>query len=60
MIVPAAKTFILIIRRLKTMTKSMLNTEAAVQRCSIKKGVLKNFTKFTGKHPCQSLYLHSY
>ena len=24
------------------------------QRCSLKKGVLKNFTKFTGKHLCQS------
>ena len=29
--------------------------EAVVQRCSIKKGVLSNFTKFTGKHLCQSL-----
>ena len=25
------------------------------RRCSIKKGVLKNFAKFTGKHLCQSL-----
>ena len=25
------------------------------QRCSIKKGILGNFTKFTGKHLCQSL-----
>ena len=25
------------------------------QRCFIKKGVLRNFTKFTGKHLCQSL-----
>ena len=24
------------------------------QRCSIKKGVLRNFGKFTGKHLCQS------
>ena len=24
------------------------------QRCSMKKGVLRNFTKFTGKHLCQS------
>ena len=23
-----------------------------------KKGVLGNFTKFTGKHPCQSLFLN--
>ena len=33
-------------------------TEAAVGRCSIKKGVLRNFTKFTGKHLCQSLFLN--
>ena len=25
------------------------------QKCSAKKGVLRNFTKFTGKHSCQSL-----
>ena len=33
-------------------------TEAVFQRCSIKKGVLKNFTKFTGKHLCQSLFFN--
>ena len=27
------------------------------QRCFIKKTVLKSFTKFTGKHLCQSLFL---
>ena len=26
------------------------------QRCSIKKGVLRNFTIFTGKHLCQGLF----
>ena len=26
------------------------------QRCSMKKGVLRNFTKFTGKHLCRSLF----
>ena len=26
-------------------------------RCSIKKGVLRNFTKFKGKRQCQSLFL---
>ena len=26
------------------------------QSCSIKKGVLENFAKFTGKHMCQSLF----
>ena len=29
--------------------------EAVVRRCSVNKGVLKNFTKFTGKHQHQSL-----
>ena len=28
------------------------------QRCSIEKGVLRNFKKFTGKQLCQSLCLH--
>ena len=31
--------------------------EAVVLRCSVKKSILKSFTKFTGKHLCQSLYL---
>ena len=26
------------------------------RRCSIKKGVLRNFVKFARKHPCQSLF----
>ena len=26
------------------------------QRCSVKKGVLRNFTEFTGKHLCQRLF----
>ena len=34
-------------------------TEAEVfkppQRCSLRKGVFRNFAKFTGKHLCQSL-----
>ena len=28
------------------------------RRCSLRKGVLKNFTKFTGKHLCQSLFFN--
>ena len=28
------------------------------QRCSIRKGVLRNFTKFRGKHLCQSLFFN--
>ena len=40
-------TFLYICRRSK----------AVVQRCSVKTGVLTNFTKFTGNHLCQSLIL---
>ena len=28
------------------------------RRCSVKKGVLRKFAKFTGKHLCQSLFLN--
>ena len=35
----------------------LLNTETAARRFSVKKGVLKNFAKFTGKHLCQGLFL---
>ena len=28
-------------------------------RCFVKKGVLKNFTKFTGKELCQTLYFNN-
>ena len=31
------------------------NLRSSHQRCSVKKGVLRNQTKFTGKHLCQSL-----
>ena len=34
------------------------NAEAVVRGCSVKKGVLRNFTKFTGKHLCQSLFFN--
>ena len=32
-----------------------VKSEAVVQRCSVKKGVLRNFAKFTGKHLYQGL-----
>ena len=28
------------------------------QKCSIKKGVIRNFVKFTGKHMCQSIFFN--
>ena len=33
-------------------------SEAATRSCSIQKGVLKNFTKFPGKHLCKSLFFN--
>ena len=33
-------------------------SESLGGRCSIKKGVLRNFAKFTGKHLCQSLFFN--
>ena len=33
-------------------------SEAVARKCSIKKGVLRNFSKFTGKHLCQSLFFN--
>ena len=29
------------------------------QKCCVKKGVLRNFPKFTGKHLCRSLFLNN-
>ena len=52
--------------RLFLWTQSNLNLEirrrlrylrSSHQRCSMKKGVLRNFAKFTGKHLCQSNYI---
>ena len=40
-------------------TKSeKLSLRSNHRRCSLKKGVLKNFAKFTGKHLCQSLFFN--
>ena len=36
--------------------KQPQNCRSSYQRCSMKKGVLTNLTKFTGKHLCQSLF----
>ena len=35
-----------------------IRTEAATRGVLCKKGVLRNFTKFTGKHLCQSLFFN--
>ena len=36
---------------------TILYSEAVAQQWSVKKGVLRNFAKFTGKHLWQSLFL---
>ena len=33
-------------------------SKSSHQRCSVKKGVLRNFAKFTGKYLCQSLFFN--
>ena len=40
------------------LTSSFHQVGSSHQRCSIKKGVLRNFAKFTGKHLCQSLFFN--
>ena len=37
---------------------SVASLQAVVQRCFCKKGVPRNFAKFTGKQLCQSLFLN--
>ena len=34
------------------------DSEAVVRRCSVKKGALKNFVKFTERHLCRSLFFN--
>ena len=36
----------------------LITNRSSQQRCSVKKGVLRNFTKFTGKHLCQCLFFN--
>ena len=36
----------------------LVHNRSSHQRCSIKKGVLRNFAKFTRKHLCQSLFFN--
>ena len=58
---PPITTTITILRRGKTKTKSLSHwiwiLQAILhQRCSVRKGVLRNFAKFKGKYLCQSLF----
>ena len=41
-----------------SMHHGFLERRSSHRRCSVKKGVLRNFAKFTGKHLCQSLFFN--
>ena len=45
-------------KKKKEKIRNRANFGSSRQRCSIKKGVLKNFTTFTGKHLCLSLFFN--
>ena len=47
------KTFLTTYRKLV-----LPKNRSSRQRCSITKGVLRNFAKFTGKHLCRSLFFN--
>ena len=38
------------------LNKEITKKRSSHQRCSARKGVLRNFTKFAGKHLCRSLF----
>ena len=44
--------------RMQILNKTIHKYKSSHQRCSEQKGVPRNFTKFTGKHLCQSLFLN--
>ena len=46
------------LRFLQHSSRHYLHVRSSHQRCYVKIGVLRNFTKFTGRHLCQSLFLN--
>ena len=48
--------FVVFFVALTTDVSKINKNRTSHQRCSIKKGVLKNFVKFKGKDLCQSLF----
>ena len=40
----------------QTASSLQKSTDVVARRCSVRKGVVRNFAKFTGKHMCQSLF----
>ena len=39
-------------------SSTSFRSRSSHQRCTVRKGVLRNFSKFTGNHLCQSLFLN--
>ena len=46
------------ISRMVSLATLAVNYRSRHRRCSVKKGVLRNFAKCTGKHQCQSLFFN--
>ena len=43
---------------LNTLLHKRTSFRSSHKRCSVRKGVLRNFAKFTGKYLCQSLFFN--
>ena len=46
------------LERASSLLLSQAHIRSSHRRCSVRKSVLRNFTKFTGKHMCQSLFFN--
>ena len=55
---PISKVFTEVFLIARIPHSTILITEAVIQKCSVKKAVLKNFAKFTEKHVCQNLFFN--
>ena len=49
----------ILFRNVELCTQGNYCLEVVVLRCSVKKGVLRNFERFTGKHLCPSLFFNN-
>ena len=56
--VKSLKTCTPVTKWLNYRRKDLARLRSSPQRCSIIKGVLRNFVKFAGKHLCQSLFFN--
>ena len=50
---------VMLIKKISVLTITTdCGAKTSHRRCSIRKGVLRYFTKFTGKHLCQSIFIN--